>query len=173
MGPIEQAVELLRQAVENLITAFLGGLLGVLVSKPVLTRWMRWRWGGWEVEVTQQGELLTREPLTPEEARIVVSPGGSRRRKSVHLKGVISGIGHRIGEDPASDRAHEVGLTVINHASRRVQINLDRDPGPHRRGSHTETIVATRRAPAPGPLPTGDQPQPPAENGVEAAGPSR
>ena len=173
MEPFEHLIELIWQAVESLITAFLGGLLGVLISKPVITRWMEWRWGGWAVDVTRGGKTLARELLTPEEARMVVSPEGSRRRKSVHLKGVISGIGHQVGLDPACDRAHEVGLTVIDRTSRRVRIDLDRDPGSNRFQPEVGETTPGNDSPTPSPPPTEARPEPPAEIAVEATGPNR
>ena len=117
----------MSQILEFTLQTILGELLivtlGVLFAAFVKSGYDQWRYGGWRVLVTQNGQEEVNRPVSARKAEQVLEEPADL---AVYLKGVASPYAW-IRCDIISE-GKEIGLLTIDKAARRFIINLDRNP---------------------------------------------
>lgn len=120
-------MEWLNNILNFILTSLLQELVvviaGVIVAQIILSRWDRWRYGGWKVVVTKNQQEILRRDISPGKAKQILQEPADL---SVFLKGVVSPYA-QIHCD-LIEEGQKIGLLVEDPLARQFTIALDRNP---------------------------------------------
>ena len=117
--------EILQFIWQSLLQEFIVVVVGVLVANYLLAAIDRRRFGGWQVQITRNGQEITHRDVSARKAKDVLEESADL---SVLLKGIISPYAH-LNCDLITE-GQENGLLLVDKQSRRFLINLDKNPAP-------------------------------------------
>ncbi len=129
-------MEILDFVFQTLLGEFVIVVVGVLFANFIKSRWEKWRYGGWRVQVQEGDRTLVNREVSAPKAKEVLEESADL---AVFLKGVVSPYALLNCDLVAEGRT--LGLLVIDKEQRRFVIDLDRNPPPRNRLSDGRPVL--------------------------------
>lgn len=108
---------------QTLVAELIVVVAGVLVANSIVTIWVKWRYGRWQMRITEENTEILRRDISPPKAKEIL---GEPAEMSVFLKGVVSPYAW-IHCD-LLEEGKKTGLFVQDNQQRLLTINLDKNP---------------------------------------------
>ena len=108
---------------QSLLSEFVVVAAGVLFALFVRSWWDKWRYGGWRVIIHQHGEQILDREISPAKVKQILDEPTDM---AIFVKGVTSPYTW-LNCDPLEEGTR-LGLLKVNKATRRLVIDLDKNP---------------------------------------------